>query len=580
MTFPQTLPGRYRVVAVALLVLGVLPSLSRAGLGPENVLVVINANSASSREVAHHYARLRQIPDGNLLYLDWQGDESAIGLQDFRTRLLRPVLGAIVARGLGSQIDCITYSCDLPYVVNFDDGIDAVNRRDDARPRAQPSASVNGLTYLWQLLASDEKAFLAMDTNRYFRQPDSQTGDVSTRGFRSWYGWGEDGTLMETGEGARYYLCTKLAVSSGSNANTLDEILFYLRRSAAADGARPAGTIYFVRNDNVRSVARHNAFPTIVRQLTDIDVAAKILDGRLPNDRKDVQGLAIGTSNFDWKASGSRILPGAICDNLTSYGGALHHRTRQTTIDHFLRFGAAGASGTVAEPLAIPAKFPAPSIQLHYARGATLAEAFYQSVASPYQLLIVGDPLCRPWAEIPQVSLAGVKNGQTIRGSVTLTPVTESDEVDRFELFVDGRRLERAIRGESFVLDTTRLADGHHELRVVGIAATSVETQGRAIIEVNVNNQGRRVEVTGPTSRVVAADQTLAINVKSPGAKQVRVLHGSRIVGEVQGEEGDVRIAAKTLGPGPVVLRVIAFNSQQPFAVGKPVPFFVRRFTR
>ena len=55
------------------------------------------------------------------------------------------------------------------------------------------------------------------------------------------------------------------------------------------------------------------------------------------------------------------------------------------------------------------AKFPLPSIQLHYVRGCSLAEAFYQSVSGPYQLLIVGDPLCQPWAVIPKITVAGVK---------------------------------------------------------------------------------------------------------------------------------------------------------------------------
>ena len=80
----------------------------------------------------------------------------------------------------------------------------------------------------------------------------------------------------------------------------------------------------------------------------------------------------------------------------------------QTPLSEFLRYGAAGASGTVTEPYAIAEKFPHPMLQVHYARGCTLAEAFYQSVCGPYQLLIVGDPLCRPWANIPKVTVAGL----------------------------------------------------------------------------------------------------------------------------------------------------------------------------
>ena len=75
----------------------------------------------------------------------------------------------------------------------------------------------------------------------------------------------------------------------------------------------------------------------------------------------------------------------------------------QTPLSEFLRYGAAGASGTVIEPYAIPEKFPSPQIHVHYARGCTLAEAYYQSVHGPAQFLIVGDPLCRPWATIPVV---------------------------------------------------------------------------------------------------------------------------------------------------------------------------------
>ena len=109
----------------------------------------------------------------------------------------------------------------------------------------------------------------------------------------------------------------------------------------------------------------------------------------------------LGVADFDWKASQSTILPGAICEHFTSFGGDMHAAAGQTPLSEWLRYGAAAASGTVTEPYAIANKFPAPMMQVHYARGCTVAESFYQSVLCPYQLLIVGDPLCRPWANIP-----------------------------------------------------------------------------------------------------------------------------------------------------------------------------------
>ena len=106
----------------------------------------------------------------------------------------------------------------------------------------------------------------------------------------------------------------------------------------------------------------------------------------------------------------------------------------------------------MTEPYSIAEKFPSPMIHVHYARGCDVAEAFYQSVSGPYQLLIVGDPLCRPWAEIPRVSVAGVEPGAEVRGDLTLKPaatLANDATVDHFELFIDGAASGRVQAGSN-----------------------------------------------------------------------------------------------------------------------------------
>jgi hypothetical protein len=234
----------------------------------------------------------------------------------------------------------------------------------------------------------------------------------------------------------------------------------------------------------------------------------------------------------------------------------MYPQAGQTPLSEFLRAGAAGASGTVVEPRAIQAKFPLPSLQLHYVRGCSLAEAFYQSIAGPYQILIVGDPLCQPWAAIPKIAVAGVKPNDKVKGTLSLTPVGPTS-VGTYELYVDGRLSTRTVGGKPLPLDTTQLTDGYHELRIVGIRSDPIETQGRAIVPVLVTNHETTVEIkVSPSTRFPLLTK-LKVSVRQPGATSIKVRQNSRDLGSVKGESGELEIPATTLGRGPTTLQAI-----------------------
>lgn len=198
---------------------------------------------------------------------------------------------------------------------------------------------------------------------------------------------------------SRMRLAMMLAVTSG-RGEAIDLAIERLRRTAAADGSRPAGTVWFmVSGDKDRTGPRRWAFSAAARVLNDLGVAAEISDGTLPPADATVIGAAIGAATFAWDDSGATIVPGAWTDHLTSNGGRVYDRGGQTPLTHLLRHGAAGASGTVIEPFAIQAKFPDAWLHVHRVRGLSLVEAVWRSVAAPYQLLVVGDPLSRPWGQ-------------------------------------------------------------------------------------------------------------------------------------------------------------------------------------
>ena len=193
----------------------------------------------------------------------------------------------------------------------------------------------------------------------------------------------------------------RLAILLGATTGrglTVDETIANLARSVAADGTHPTGTVWFMASpDEARSGPRRWAFSAAAALLRELGIAAEARDGVLPPRDAQVIGATIGCADFDWSASGATILAGAWCDHLTSLGGALQPNGGQTPLTAFLRAGAAGAGGTVAEPLNHPFKFPSAFVHLHRARGLSLVEAVYRSMSGPYQYLVVGDPLSRPW---------------------------------------------------------------------------------------------------------------------------------------------------------------------------------------
>ena len=561
---PRIFPTAWLLAALA------WTAVAQAGGGPENLFLVVNASSPDSIAVANAYAALRGIPPINVLMLPWQESNESVSIATFRSELLDPVLQAIDGRRLAPQIDCVVYSSDFPWRIDFAEELPEPLKTQQLH--RYPSGSLTGMTMLYGAVRSGKgPVWLDPQSNRYWRPLDADGVPKSTDGFRGWHRYGAAGEVTEEA-GNRYLLSVMLGVTAG-RGNSVTEIGRGLEASAAADGTMPPGTIYFVTNDDVRTKTRSPAFPPIVRALQALGVNAEIVSGILPSAKRDVAGLMTGSADFDWAASKSSIVPGAICENLTSLGGVFTATAGQTPLSAFIRAGAAGSSGTVIEPYALQAKFPHPAIQVHYARGATLAEAFYQSVQAPYQLLVVGDPLCRPWATIPHVQVVTQENGNglvandTLSGRIELLPqatvaprmpppdaAAATASIDHFTLFVDGVQLARCRPGERLPLDTAQLADGHHELRVVATESSSVKSQGRWVLPVRFSNHGRTLSLEVQPTRVSVAG-TVRVRVAAEGLDGVAVYSMGRVLGRTAGGDTTIEVPAEILGRGRVTIR-------------------------
>ena len=644
--------------------------------GPEHALLVVNADSASSKMIANHYISLRKIPSSNVVYLNGIPSTEVISLDKFKKLILKPVFEAVDERQLRSHIDYIIYSSDFPTAVRIDEHVkkysDTVEKAGIGfnRKLYLPTASINSLTYYAAAVLADNTSYLHLDSNLYYRRPATRLlhpfvghpknlydravkeiesddeelypkaeekllalakanprqvavayrlvqcyarmGDkrksinwlgiavrigwqyrqytkddpllvdvqsdplfkgvlnivpdepfefAPTMAFRSRYQYGPNGMLNNyKGQGNRFFLSTVLAVTR-NYGNTEQEALDQLQRTVRADGTNPTGSFYFTTTSNVRTRTRRHNFDFAISRLKKMGYGAEVVSGKLPGNKPRVLGATIGAPTFNWKKSGSRFVPGAIGDNLTSYGGRMLKQS-QTKLTEFLANGAAGGSGTVVEPFAVQVKFPHPMIHVHYARGCTLAEAFYQSVAGPWQLLIVGDALCRPFGQVPEFGVTGVSLDQKVSGIIKLkpTPDLSTVRIAGYQLFVDGKLVHTQNNSAEMKIDTTDMSDGYHEFRIVAIASTLLESSAGVVIPLQVDNSGHQVTLATNSDSFLSTD-TITLKATSNIGDTIALIHNGRTIAQELGRDVTFEIDALLIGRGPIQLEAVAMSS-------------------
>lgn len=525
----------------------------RAGLAPENVAVCVLPDSWTSLTLANHYAELRGIPGDNIVRVEGRGQS----VDAFRSTWLNPALEELKQRGLQRQIRCIAWSDGFPLKIGLAGDLKAVENK----PKVITSeGSINGLTYLYQLVAQTNLHYVSLRSNPLYLGPEagfvpSEPGESETSYRKRVKGKGVD---METAcaHQAAWGFVDEPALPSlvlgatGGEGFPVSRWIEFLRRARAADGTRPEGTLYLMQGGDIRSRTREWAYHPLKYAMEKRGIRTRIEKGALPPEKKDVAGAVLGRATLDWPGSGSTILPGAIVENLTSFGGSIRRPgSGQTSLIHFLAAGAAGSAGTVTEPYAIQAKFPSPFIHMHYVDGLRLAEAFYRSIHAPYQLLVIGDPLCAPWAKEVKVAVNGLSPGEQLDGprAVSFSPAG-SGEVAYAEWFMDGRYLGTSGAGTAFPLDLSG-PEGARQLVLQTVLSNRTTALAPVVIPFQYKDPGpARVEM--PES--LHYGEALAIRVSGVELRRLEVRHFGQVLGT--STRNAVRISTRQVGMGPVRL--------------------------
>lgn len=365
---------------------------------PDQVAIIVNSANPISSQIANYYAQARGIPSANIITVNL-GNNNSISSSDFNT-----VRQAIISEiSLKPNIQAMAFAGEKPFYVN--------NGSDNCSSSGHSCMSITSA--------------LSMGYSS------SHTGG---------------GLITATS----YHLTDSLTPRTSHNfipasviaGRTFDEAKGYIDQAVASDNTYPnIGNVHsFQTGDTARSGGRRSDMLNVMPNLFNSGNAiSNILTdnwggGGNPYDsanylsgQSNVIGYHTG-SYLVFNVPSNNIVPGALADHVTSFGGFLastdgwvtngQYPVRmndapqpQMVLTYWLDNGFVMSAGTVQEPWVggqpnggLADKFAIVSeLWKTYYTGGSALQSFANSIKRPGQTIIVGDLLANPWKD-PQIT--------------------------------------------------------------------------------------------------------------------------------------------------------------------------------
>jgi uncharacterized protein (TIGR03790 family) len=347
-----------------------------------NVLIVSNAQSAASREIADYYAQKRAISSENAVRVDVPvGDEIARSV--YESEIEGPVARWLVAHHAQDRILYIVLTKDVPLRISGTGG--------------------------QQGTVSSVDSELALLYRKFMGQTIRLTGSIPNPYFAGDKGVAPGVSPPFTRRAQDIYLVTRLDGYSVADVRALID-----------RGLAPAkqGTIVLDgRSEYMQSVGnawlvKASAAVSKMSGWSDavvLDTSSKVLKGS-----PDVIGYYSWGSNdaaMKERHLGHTFVPGAIAGEFVSTDGRTFQEppagwttngnpfrgSHQSLIGDLVHDGITGVAGHVAEPY-LSATIRPEILFPAYLSGLNLAESFYMAMPFlSWQTVVVGDPLCAPF---------------------------------------------------------------------------------------------------------------------------------------------------------------------------------------
>ena len=397
--------------------------------GPESVAVLANADDPESLALARKYMDARSVPALQLCALSLPKTDD-ITYADYAAKLDGPFEACLKTAGVLDRIEAVVLMRGVPLRVGI-----PVNATTE-------NVSVAAALGVWRTTLDAGGPLLG--------QPSGQLGNCGGPCLAAkWVnpllyltGPFEAGTSIANG-GATW---KPLLVTMLHGRTYADAALLIQSAVDAEKKGGAAGTFLFMDGADSARGALDVEYPGVIKALKTAGFSdASEVPFKTDQAGGNLAAFFTGTASLGTTLEGSTFAPGALVDNLTSFGAVPQNFAAtgesQVSIARWVAKGVGGVHGTVDEPL--NNCFPSRKLILDYTAGAPLSEAYLRRMPFVYwRNLVLGDPLLAPYAKRPVVTLAGLAPSASVAQLVTVTAKDLAGSgIAKIQLFVDGKLL-------------------------------------------------------------------------------------------------------------------------------------------